>query len=616
MGVFEKEGETLLGPEPRSRWDRNWENGNKKFDVQDKRIAELGETNYPGSNEVTQARTGLDGTSHSALTGRLDDMEKNTDDLQDQIENMEIRANDQDNKMQTAVNKLQETDQEQSALISSTEDGVTATNNRINDTNELIKSIASGDYKGPSGSGDLKPQAVQIGQLMTGMQNDFGVKNEVNITFEAGLWSIDGTENLHDDAKKKYRHGEIAVRPGDIFFYTAKWPSAVQFALAVDAKGKVLQTYKDKDVVDDMQHRNSRIAIPVGATKLHYNALQGNNYTPKMSRLGYMGDIKSRLLWLNYPLSFTKNTYIGSQTNVNYPNQLVTSSGIKDNYQVSDLFKVVKGTVLTIQACISANAYVLAEFSSNGNLITGLITGDNKTKEYTFKADHDMYLRVGNNTELLRTPRVATTVGGSGQGGVVNSAMSGKVINMLGDSYVANNADPVTETWHYKMAKKYGMVYNNYGQNGNGMVTDKANGDPMISRYGQMGSADYVIVIGGKNDYNQQISLDNFKTGVDNLITGLSAKYPNAKIAFMTPWNNQGHDGNRKFKLNQYSQVIEDECLVYGIPCFNSSKQSGVRVWDEGFRKKYMQSDSDVSHLNPAGHDYFEPRGEAFIAGL
>lgn len=616
MAIFEKENSTFQNGKYRQHLDRNWENGNKKLAAQDKRMAEMGETDYPGSNEVTQARTGLDGTSHTALTGRLDDMEKNTDGLQDSTENLEIRADKQDNYFQTAVDKLKEADQEQSDRISGTDDGVTKLDRRVDDTNELIKSIASGDYKGPSGSGDLKPQAVQIGQLMTGMQNDFGIMNEIKITFKSGLWSIDGTENLHDDAKKKYRHGEIAVRPGDIFFYTAKWPSAVQFALAVDAKGKVLQTYKDKDVVDDMQHRNSRIAIPVGATKLHYNALQGNNYTPKMSRLGYMGDLRSRLLWLDYPLSFTKNTYIGSQTNVNYPNQLVTSPGIKDNYQVSDLFKVVKGTVLTIQACISANAYVLAEFSSSDKFVAGLITGDNETKEYTFKADHDMYLHVGNNTDLLKTPRVATTIGSASQGGAINSALSGKVINMLGDSYVANNSDAVNETWHYKMAKKYGMVYNNYGQNGNGMVTDKANGDPMISRYGQMGSADYVIVIGGKNDYNQQISLDNFKTGVDNLITGLCAKYPNAKIAFMTPWNNQGHDGNKKYKLNQYSQVIEDECLVYGIPCFNSSKQSGVRVWDEGFRKKYMQSDSDVSHLNPAGHDYFEPRGEAFIAGL
>ena len=616
MAIFEKENSTFQNGKYRQHLDRNWENGNKKLAAQDKRMAEMGETDYPGSNEVTQARTGLDGTSHTALTGRLDDMEKNTDGLQNSTENLKIRADKQDNYFQTAVDKLKEADQEQSDRISGTDDGVTKLDRRVDDTNELIKSIASGDYKGPSGSGDLKPQAVQIGQLMTGMQNDFGIMNEIKITFKSGLWSIDGTENLHDDAKKKYRHGEIAVRPGDIFFYTAKWPSAVQFALAVDAKGKVLQTYKDKDVVDDMQHRNSRIAIPVGATKLHYNALQGNNYTPKMSRLGYMGDLRSRLLWLDYPLSFTKNTYIGSQTNVNYPNQLVTSPGIKDNYQVSDLFKVVKGTVLTIQACISANAYVLAEFSSSDKFVAGLITGDNETKEYTFKADHDMYLHVGNNTDLLKTPRVATTIGSASQGGAINSALSGKVINMLGDSYVANNADPVNETWHYKMAKKYGMVYNNYGQNGNGMVTDKANGDPMIERYGQMGSADYVVVIGGKNDYNQQISLDNFRTGVDNLITGLSAKYPNAKIAFMTPWNNQGHDGNRKFKLNQYSQVIEDECLVYGIPCFNSSKQSGVRVWDEGFRKKYMQSDSDVSHLNPAGHDYFEPRAEAFVASL
>ena len=55
---------------------------------------------------------------------------------------------------------------------------------------------------------------------------------------------------------------------------------------------------------------------------------------------------------------------------------------------------------------------------------------------------------------------------GEGQNGT-------KRLNIIGDSYVKNHKRPVEEAWHYKMAKKLGLTYNNYGRNGGCVAFDR-----------------------------------------------------------------------------------------------------------------------------------------------
>lgn len=46
-----------------------------------------------------------------------------------------------------------------------------------------------------------------------------------------------------------------------------------------------------------------------------------------------------------------------------------------------------------------------------------------------------------------------------------------EVLNVIGDSYVANHRRPKEEAWHYKMASQLGLKYNNYGRNGSCVAT-------------------------------------------------------------------------------------------------------------------------------------------------
>lgn len=72
MGIFEPEGNPLQNRSYRAHLDRNWENGNNNFDAMNKRIGSLGNTEYPGSNEVTISRVDADGKEYKSLATRLD----------------------------------------------------------------------------------------------------------------------------------------------------------------------------------------------------------------------------------------------------------------------------------------------------------------------------------------------------------------------------------------------------------------------------------------------------------------------------------------------------------------------------------------------------------------
>lgn len=196
------------------------------------------------------------------------------------------------------------------------------------------------------------------------------------------------------------------------------------------------------------------------------------------------------------------------------------------------------------------------------------------------------------------------------------SILQGKTLDIIGDSYVANNGKPVSETWHYKIATQHNMKYNNYGVNGNGLVTTKATGTPVVNRVGDMdSSSDYVIVVGGKNDYNQQLAITDFKSGLVKLIQELVERFVGKKICFFTPWSIVESE-TMNIPLSQYSQAIEDVCGAYSIPCFNSAKRSGILAYSGAFQTKYFQTSTDCSHLNDAGHNLFVNPATKFLESL
>lgn len=195
--------------------------------------------------------------------------------------------------------------------------------------------------------------------------------------------------------------------------------------------------------------------------------------------------------------------------------------------------------------------------------------------------------------------------------------LAGKRIGVLGDSYVRNHKEPVENTWHYKFAKKHGMVYYNYGRNGSCVAMDRARfGKAMYKRYTEMpDSLDYVIVVGGHNDSNMLDSLggiEGYKEKLAVLCEGLIERYPQAKIFFFTRWTCKDFAGSDKEKV---VDATLDVCGRYSIPVFDAARRGNIFAQSDAFRAIYFQGKGvkDTAHLNAEGHDRFLKCAESFI---
>ncbi len=186
-------------------------------------------------------------------------------------------------------------------------------------------------------------------------------------------------------------------------------------------------------------------------------------------------------------------------------------------------------------------------------------------------------------------PQVESIASSTDSETVVKSApLYGKTINVIGDSYVKNHKRPFTEAWHYLVAEKYHMIYRNYGRNGRCLVFNRE-----AEKWGK-----------------PKGTLEQFETGLDSLCRGLIAKYPTAKLAFVTPWRVP------RPCFNEVIGIMVKVCGRYSIPVFNAAERSGIYVWDAQFRKLFFQGPNDTAHLNARGHRLFMRKGESFLLGL
>ena len=198
------------------------------------------------------------------------------------------------------------------------------------------------------------------------------------------------------------------------------------------------------------------------------------------------------------------------------------------------------------------------------------------------------------------------------------ASLYGKTFVIFGDSYVQNHIAPIQDSWHYKLAVKYNMEYHNYGWNGNCVAYDRTAqyfGPAMFERYKVLpDKADYVVVCAGHNDASMMAykgeGTEVFREKLKVLCEGLVRKYPSAKLCFVTPW------AVPRPMFAEMTAVLLEVCGSYSIPVFDATRNSGIYVWDDEFRKIYFQSPGDTAHLNAAGHDLFLPKMEHFLLGL
>ncbi len=187
---------------------------------------------------------------------------------------------------------------------------------------------------------------------------------------------------------------------------------------------------------------------------------------------------------------------------------------------------------------------------------------------------------------------------------------------VIGDSYVENHKRPYTETWHYLMAQRLGLDYQNVGKNGSSVAFDRTKewcGQSFLQRYRQINKdADYVLIIGGHNDADKckanRDSLRMFADSLRALISDIRAHCPKARIGYVSPWNNE------RVGFKQVGKIIRKMCREMNVPLLNNySKDCPIHVRDDAFRSRYFQALRDWAHLNADGHRLYLPYAEQWF---
>lgn len=208
--------------------------------------------------------------------------------------------------------------------------------------------------------------------------------------------------------------------------------------------------------------------------------------------------------------------------------------------------------------------------------------------------------------------------------------LENKTIVALGDSLFYGNKLGNDATWINMLGKKYHMTVYNHGKNGNTLALQtKEPRPPMCERFAEMeDGADYVVVIGGANDKRLDVPIGEntdtdpatFKGALNILITGLTQKYPKAKMLFFTNYNRWPGKNALGISDIAYVDAMLEVCALRAVPCFDNYRASGISfqnpahvAWaDEGVALGLPEN----HHFSKEAYEWLLPKYEMLLAGL
>ena len=206
-------------------------------------------------------------------------------------------------------------------------------------------------------------------------------------------------------------------------------------------------------------------------------------------------------------------------------------------------------------------------------------------------------------------------------------ALKGLTANFIGDSLFGGHGVGKENTWIALLCEKYGITYNNYGINGCTLSACEGGANPIIRRYSGMAdnSPDFVVIEGGRNDFNKCAAIGTVDDGDETsycgalalLVKGLREKYPTAKIIAVSFWKSLTVNKSG-ISSNEYVEAMIAACDAIGIPCIRAYDEdaSGIRMTDRDFRAAYSWGPGDVCHLNHAGMKLAMPFFERELAKI
>ncbi|MBQ8717595.1 MAG: SGNH/GDSL hydrolase family protein [Clostridia bacterium] len=396
------------------------------------------------------------------------------------------------------------------------------------------------------------------------------------------------------------------------------------------------QTYAYTTSYDNEIVRLSYCVSDDATPVIHYVENNADNLAPVLKAAGYDPTIDGTIYMIPW--------YVGA---IN-PADGTPARGL-DSYRYSDVLAVYgKGTKVTFVDVTDANAGADG-FVDNEALAFGKFDGTNYDGRVNAgmittpvaggvagatKADREAAVKDGKMVFTYTTTEdkeyLRMTVASSGNminGSVVPpivyvgdtdtarsyNILNGKKIVAIGDDYLRGGATGDENTWLSLLASRYDMLYYNYSMNGSTMAA--ITGAPSIAEsYSDMvDGADVVILSGGKNDLLSNIPVGVLNTNdptvyygaVKTVVDGLMAKYPDAVIVCVTPWEEDAYNT----ALATYAESLNDTRVC----AIRANKDMPVFMGDDTYKSLYAQEFNGLNLLNPAGNRLVMPLFEAMI---
>lgn len=188
-----------------------------------------------------------------------------------------------------------------------------------------------------------------------------------------------------------------------------------------------------------------------------------------------------------------------------------------------------------------------------------------------------------------------------------------KKSNPLYGKRLVGIGDYMMSDWLQKIADRNSMTATAYGDMDFSMAD-------VSELYAEMDDADYIIVSAGSVDIGLGVDIGNedsedtsdFYGALNNLCQGLLSKYPQGRIAFITPYVT---DRDESVETKAYVDAIETACRNNGgIPVFNNIESGGLCFWNEDQAEKLISDDG--STYSDKGNEWVSWKYEAFMRGL
>ena len=249
---------------------------------------------------------------------------------------------------------------------------------------------------------------------------------------------------------------------------------------------------------------------------------------------------------------------------------------------------------------IQNNAWTVADHTAAG---VGIVTGDGKPHYYEYTATQNMYVRIstclsGSSGDSSYYPS-PEAVGASTRVyykdvAFADDPLYGKTITAIGDSLIYGYTNGPDVTWLRMLALRHGMTAHNMGINGNRVASTGSGdtGNPMVQRYVNIPQSDYIVLLGGANDWSAQIPVGELSEAVYQpyetpytfygalgiIIRGIRAAQPRARLLFLTNYKRYARNNSASPAVHEYAYVeaMVNACAGMGVMCFNNYASSGM----------------------------------------